>query len=162
MLDERIVAVQQRARGEGQVLETELGQSIDDLVDDLVTLPEGVMKRDGHPVLQSRSLDGFFQRSAQPPVQFGLRACEIRRLGVRSGKQPQLAERRVLRFQLIDGAVHSCRSSDYCDGIQAAAAICRTISASSITGGSTILPSSDTTPSPLRCASSAAASTLFA
>src|SRR5271165_2061125 len=115
MLDERLVAVQQRARGECQVLETELRQSIDDLVDNLVAFPEGVMKRDGHPVLQPRSLDGFFQRSAQFTVQFGLGVCEIRGRGIRSSKRPQLAERGVLRLQLSDGAVHSCRSSDYRD-----------------------------------------------
>ena len=38
-------------------------------IDHLVAFAEGVMKRDRHPVLESRALDRLLERAAQLPVQ---------------------------------------------------------------------------------------------
>ena len=149
VLNQRRVHAGERAGSDGEVLEAHARQHVHHHVDGVVAAAEAVVEGDGHAVLEAagayRVFDAgqHFARRAFAEDDFFLadfEGFEVIGCG-ESAFDP-----------LFSVHVYSSRIPD-------AAARCSTSLARSMMGLSTILPLSETTPEPLRSASSAAAMT---
>ena len=152
VLDQGRVYAGERAGGDGEVLEAHARQHVHHHVDGVVAAAEAVVEGDGHAVFEAagayRVFDALqdFARGAFAEGNFFLTGGEGFEADCRS---------EAAFDALFSVHVYSSLMPD-------AAARCRTSLARSMMGVSTILPLSETTPEPLRSASSAAAMTRVA
>lgn len=158
VLDQHGVGGLQRGRGQRQVLEAHAREDVDHHVDGLVAFAKTVMERDGHPVLQAGAANGFLDRIDDLAIELGGWAGEMRRLGGKAGEDFAPIELRQGGKPSGELDCHGLLAFSYFRTPEAAAS-CKTRWACATTGASTILPLTETTPSPSFSAFAAAATT---